>query len=217
MSGHRRFSVDEQATGFVAEPAAGSALFVGQIESVVGVCSLARPGGDPFQIKPGDPICRGDIIETTAGGKIGIRFIDGTAFNLSDSARVVVKEFGGGGAEPSALFDISSGTFAFIAGEMAKYGGLRVQTPHASIRGRAHSGGIGMLSLASLFFAALENAQGATAPPGTEDGIINIRESSDIINAPFGIIELTVAASPTSSTLPSRNSWCAGTAYPRCR
>ena len=27
---------------------------------------------------------------------------------------------------------------------------------------------------------------------GTEDGIINIRESSDIINAPFGIIELTV-------------------------
>ena len=201
MSGHRHFMSDVQATDFDAKPAAGSALVVGQIETVVGSCSLTRPGGDPFQAKPGDPICRGDILETTAGGKIGIRFIDGTAFNLSDSARAVVKEFGGDGNEPSALFDISRGTFAFIAGEMAKHGRLRIETPFASIRGRAQSGGIGMLSLASLFFAALENAQAsgptfvstlATPLLGTEDGIINIRESSDIINAQFGIIELTV-------------------------
>ena len=171
-------------------------MIVGQIETVVGSCSLTRPGGDPFQVKPGDPICRGDILETTAGGKLGIRFTDGTAFNLSDSARAVVKEFGCDGPEPSALFDISRGTFAFIAGEMAKHGRLRIETPFASIRGRAQSGGIGMLSLASLFFAALENAQGSTTLTtilhGTEDGIINIRESSDIINAPYGIIELTV-------------------------
>ena len=185
MSGHRHFMSDVQATDFDAKSAAGSALVVGQIQTVVGSCSLTRPGVDPFQAKPGDPICRGDILETTAGGKIGIRFIDGTAFNLTDSARAVVKEFGGDGAEPSALFDISHGTFAFIAGEMAKHGRLRIETPFASIRGRAQSGGIGMLSLASLFFAALDNAQGATTPPGPEDGIINIRDSNDIINAPF--------------------------------
>ena len=194
MSGQRHFMPDVQATGFDAKPAAESALVVGQVETVVGSCSLTRPGGDPFRVKPGDPICRGDILETTAGGKVGIRFIDGTAFSLSDSARAVVKEFGGDGTEPSALFDIGRGTFAFIAGEMAKLGGLHIQTPFASIRGRAQSGGIGMLSLASLFFAALENTQAATTPPGTEDGIINIRESSDIINAPFGIIELTVGS-----------------------
>ena len=194
MSGHRHFMPDVQATGFDAKPAAESALVVGQIESVVGVCSLTRPGGDPFQVKRGDPVCRGDILETTASGKVGIRFIDGTAFSLSDSARAVVKEFGGDGTEPSALFDISRGTFAFIAGEMAKHGRLGIETPFASIRGRAQSGGIGMLSLASLFFAALENAQAATTPPGTEDGIINIRDFSDIINAPFGIIELTVGS-----------------------
>lgn len=194
MSGQRHFMPDVQATGFDAKPAAESALVVGQIESVVGVCSLTRPGGDPFQVKRGDPVCRGDILETTASGKVGIRFIDGTAFSLSDSARAVVKEFGGDGTEPSALFDISRGTFAFIAGEMAKHGRLGIETPFASIRGRAQSGGIGMLSLASLFFAALENAQAATTPPGTEDGIINIRDSSDIINAPFGIIELTVGS-----------------------
>ncbi|HTL63848.1 MAG TPA: VCBS domain-containing protein, partial [Pseudolabrys sp.] len=111
---------------------------------------------------------------------------------MSDSARAVVKEFGCDGAEPSALFDISRGTFAFIAGEVAKLGRLGIETPFASIRGRAQSGGIGMLSLASLFFAALDNAHGTTTPPGLEDGIINLRDSNDIINAPFGIIELTV-------------------------
>src|SRR6187401_2011989 len=192
VSGHRHFMPEVQATGFDAKPAAESALVVGQVETVVGSCSLTRPGGDPFRVKPGDPICRGDILETTAGGKVGIRFIDGTAFSLSDSARAVVKEFGGDGTEPSALFDIGRGTFAFIAGEMAKLGGLHIQTPFASIRGRAQSGGIGMLSLASLFFAALDNAHGTTTPPGLEDGIINLRDSNDIINAPFGIIELTV-------------------------
>ena len=141
MSGQRHFMPDAQATGFDAKPAAASVLVVGQIESVVGVCSLTRPGGDPFQVKRGDPVCRGDILETAAGGKVGIRFIDGTAFSLSDSARAVVKEFGGDGTELSALFDISRGTFAFIAGEMAKHGRLGIETPFASIRGRAQSGG----------------------------------------------------------------------------
>src|SRR5262245_1121941 len=184
---------DGQATGFPAKPAVGGALVVGEIKTVVGACTLTRPGGDPFPIKTGDPICSGDIIETTAGGKVGIRFIDGTAFNLSDSARVVVKEFSGDGAQPCALFDSNLGTFAFVAGEMAKLGGLRIETPFASLRGRAHSSGIGMLSLASLFFAALEDAQGLTLPPGVEEGIINIKESSDILNAPFGIVELNIA------------------------
>src|SRR4029078_6079143 len=119
------------------------------------------------------------LLETTEGGKVGIRFIAGTAFSLSDRARAVVKEFGGDGTEPSALFDIGRGTFAFIAGEMAKLGGLHIQTPFASIRGRAQSRVLGMLSRASFVSAALENTQAATTPPGTEDGIINIRESSD--------------------------------------
>ena len=92
MSGHRHFTPDVSATGFDGKPAADFLSVVGQIESVTGSCSLIRPGGDPYQVKRGDPVCRGDILETTAGGKVGIRFIDGTAFNLSDSARAVVKE-----------------------------------------------------------------------------------------------------------------------------
>ncbi len=98
MSGYGRFSPDGGATGFVSEPVAASSFLVGRIQSVVGSCTLTAPGAPPREIKPGDAICQGDIIETAAGGKVGILFIDGTAFNLSDNARAVVKEFDHGGA-----------------------------------------------------------------------------------------------------------------------
>ncbi len=119
-------------------------------------------------LKVGDPVCRGDIIETSADGRVGIRFIDGTVFSVSNSARMVLKEFVCEGTSPSALLDITSGTFAFFGGEMAKAGALAIDTPHASIRGRSRSGGIGMLSIAALFFAVMEEAH-ATSDDGHLD------------------------------------------------
>ncbi len=145
------------ASGFACEPAAD--LFIGRIESVVGSCTLARPGELPAEIKAGDRIRQDDVIETSAGGRVGIRFLDGSVFNLSDRARMAVKEFIADGASPNALFDISNGTFAFIAGQMAKAGRLGIETPFGKIRGRSGAGGIGMLSLVSLFFAAIEEVQ----------------------------------------------------------
>jgi VCBS repeat-containing protein len=163
-------------------------LCVGKVEIVVGSSTLTRPGHDPAQIKRGDALSQGDIIETASGGKVGIRFIDGTVFSLSDKARMVVKEFSREAAAPSALFDITNGTFSFIAGAMAKVGRLDIETPFANIRGRTRSGGIGMLSLASLFFAAMEEVH---ASP--DDGLFldygNIR-FKDLVND-FGVVQLT--------------------------
>ncbi|HZI31697.1 MAG TPA: hypothetical protein VFF11_05110, partial [Candidatus Binatia bacterium] len=186
-------------TGFFSEPVASSFL-VGRIRSVVGSCTLTAPGGPPREIKPGDAICQGDIIETAAGGKVGILFVDGTAFNLSDNARAVVKEFDHAGASPFAQLDVSQGTFAFIAGEMATAGRLAVETPFASIRARTRAGGIGMLSLASLFFAAMEQQVEADSPglAFLDDGVINFKDTQDYKDAKFGIIELTVHATQTT-------------------
>ncbi|MGC2641914.1 MAG: hypothetical protein WA406_09440, partial [Pseudolabrys sp.] len=136
MSRHCDVTPDGGADGFASEPATDSAFFIGKIETVVGSCTLSRSGDSAVQIKPGDPVCEGDTIETAAGGKVCIRFIDGTVFNLSDSARMVLREFASDVASPSAQFDVSNGTFAFIAGEMAKTGRLNIDTPFASIRGR---------------------------------------------------------------------------------
>ena len=112
------------AAGFVSQPGVGPCPFIGKIETIAGTCSLIRAGRVIVEIKVGDPVCRGDVIKTAADGRVGIRFIDGTAFSLSNNARMMLREFACGGDSPSALFDVTRGAFAFIAGEMAKAGQL---------------------------------------------------------------------------------------------
>ena len=138
-------------------------------------------------LKSGDPVFQGDIIETTADGEVDICFADGTTFSLSNSAQMALKEFADGDTARPALFDIARGNFAFIAGEKAKTGGLEIETPFARIRGCARVGGIGTLSLISLFFAAMEELQaGPSDAARTDDGVITLDYKDD----PHGSFEL---------------------------
>ncbi|MGA8886828.1 MAG: DUF5801 repeats-in-toxin domain-containing protein, partial [Pseudolabrys sp.] len=174
----------------VSEPATTPVFSIGKIEVVIGSCTLTRSGDSPIQIKPGDTVCQGDIIETSSGGKVCIRFIDGTVFDLSDRGRMVVKDFASQTASPSAQFDISNGTFTFIAGEMAKAGQVDIDTPFGRIRGRPRTGGIGMLSLASLFFAAMEQVHAAPSDTSfLDDGNIRFKD----LTSDYGVVELRTA------------------------
>jgi Bacterial Ig-like domain len=136
---------------------------IGNIETVIGCGTISRASGIAVQVMVGDPVCRGDLIETAADGLIEIRFIDGTVFTLSRDTRVVLSEFarGSDGTLRSALFAVTRGTFAFIAGQLATTGSLTVDTPVGSIRSRAQAGGIGMLSLTALTFALMKEVQAA--------------------------------------------------------
>jgi hypothetical protein len=91
------------------------------------------------QTKVGDPVYKGDVVQTGADGKVGITFTDGTAFNLSSNARMVLNEFvyDPNGKSNSTLFSLSKGTFTFIAGKVAKTGDMKIDTPLAvmGIRG----------------------------------------------------------------------------------
>src|SRR5258706_694907 len=136
---------------------------IGHIRTVIGSGTLARACGIAGEVKVGDPVGQGDVIETAADGRAGIRFIDGTTFNLSGGARMVLDEFvcDANGTSQSALFGVSRGTFSFVVGQVAKTGCLRIDTPVGSIRGRAGAGGIGMLSLTALIFSVLKEVQAA--------------------------------------------------------
>src|SRR6266702_3116524 len=135
----------------------------GYIQTAIGCGTLRRANGIAVQVMVGDPVCQGDVMETATDGRIGIRFIDGTVFNLSGDTRVVISEFvcHSNSTSHSALFEVTRGTFAFIAGQVAKTNCLRIDTPLGSIRSRAHAGGFGMLSLAALIFSAMKEAQAA--------------------------------------------------------
>ncbi|MEJ2377248.1 MAG: hypothetical protein P8Y71_18190 [Pseudolabrys sp.] len=176
MSGRSRDTLTStgSAARFTSGPAAHLELecFIGKIETVVGSGTLTRVDGTACRAKVGDLLRQGDVIETAADGRVGIRFIDGTAFCVSNSARMVLEAFDCNGASPSALVDVTHahGTFAFIAGEMMKAGRLAIDTPFANIRGRSRSGGMGMLSIAALWFAVMEDAHASEPQNIYDDG-----------------------------------------------
>jgi hypothetical protein len=93
----------------------------------------AATGGGAAKI--GDVVYRGDVVQTGADGKVGITFTDGTAFNLSSNARMVLNEFvyDPNGTSNSTLFSLSKGTFTFIAGKVAKTGDMKIDTPVATM------------------------------------------------------------------------------------
>src|SRR5262249_26620667 len=107
-------------------------------------------------------------------------------FNLSNNARMALTEFVCDGTSNSALFSLSKGIFAFIAGKIAKAGGLRIDTPFARIRGAAQDGGIGILTLAALAFSTIREIQAASRSDAfVDDGIITHKDS------PHGTFEIT--------------------------
>ena len=128
---------------------------IGEIQTATGPVTVMDASGVVAQVKVGGPVCRHDTIETGADGAVVIAFIDGTAFNLSNNARMALNEFVCDGTSNSALFSFSKGVFAFINGKVAKAGGLRIDTPFARIRGAAQDGGIGILTLAALAFSTI--------------------------------------------------------------
>jgi hypothetical protein len=89
-------------------------------------------------------------------------------FNLLPDTRLALNEFvcDANGTSHSALFGVTRGTFAFMTGRVAESRCLTVDTPVGSIRGRAHSSGIGMLSLTALTFAMIGEVH-ATDPDVT--------------------------------------------------
>ena len=93
------------------------------------------PASGAGQTNIGDFVYKGDVVQTGADGKVGITFTDGTAFNLSSNARMVLNEFvyDPNGKSNSTLFSLTKGTFTFVAGKVAKTGDMKIDTPVATM------------------------------------------------------------------------------------
>jgi hypothetical protein len=95
----------------------------------------ARLSDDKAGAKIGDLVYRGDVIKTGADGKVGINFADGSSFNVSSNASMEMNEFvyDPAGKSNSTLFSLARGTFTFVAGNVAKTGNMKVDTPVATM------------------------------------------------------------------------------------
>ena len=117
---------------------------IGKVVVATGSVTLERAGavviqasttGQTDQAKVGDLVYQGDAVATGADGKVGINFTDGSSFNLSSSARMVLNEFvyDPNSTSNGSLFNLTKGTFTFVAGKVAKTGDMKVDTPVATM------------------------------------------------------------------------------------
>src|SRR5262245_22636915 len=103
------------------------------IEHTGAVVVVASTGVGKTKI--GDPVYKGDVVQTGADGAVGITFTDGTAFNLTSNARMVLNEFvyDPNGKSNSTFFSLTKGTFTFVAGKVARTGDMKIDTTVASM------------------------------------------------------------------------------------
>src|SRR3972149_1959481 len=76
-----------------------------------------------------------DLILTGDGPALALSFVDGTAFNMSTNARMVLNElvYEANSPSNSALISLVRGTLTFVAGQIPKTGDMRVDTPVATM------------------------------------------------------------------------------------
>lgn len=114
---------------------------IGKVATLNGTATATRTNGVKVELKQGDPVFKGDVVETGKGAELGITFVDETVFSLSAEARMVLNElvYQPGGQSNSMLFNLVKGTFGFVSGKIAPSGEMDIQTPVAimAIRGTA--------------------------------------------------------------------------------
>ncbi|MBN9586425.1 MAG: VCBS domain-containing protein [Afipia sp.] len=134
----------EALTGHVhyaqAASPAPAAQVIGHVLKMSGSASAIR-NGVSIELHIGDAVQKGDVIQTGSDSSIGMTFIDGSAFGMTSNARMVLNEmiYDPNGSSNSSLMSLVQGTITFVAGQTAKNGNMRVDTPVATmgIRGTA--------------------------------------------------------------------------------
>jgi len=115
---------------------------VGKVGQISGEATVQHADGTSETLAVETRVFQGDVLQTNADATLGVLFEDGTVLLLEPSSRIVVNEFvyDPNSSANSATLDAVDGTFAFVAGKVAKTGGLDVNTPIATMGIRGTTG-----------------------------------------------------------------------------
>ncbi|MBV8697702.1 MAG: FecR domain-containing protein, partial [Bradyrhizobium sp.] len=123
-----------------AGPGASAGQVIGHVTKLAGNATVVR-NGVSIILHMGDNVEKGDVLQSGSDSTVGVTFMDGTVFGLSSNARMVLNEmiYDPNGSSNSTLFSLVAGTISFVAGETAKHGDMKIDTPVATmgIRGTA--------------------------------------------------------------------------------
>jgi hypothetical protein len=127
------------------------------IEHVNAVVVQATLASQAAETKIGDLVYQGDVVRTGADGRVSINFTDGTSFNLTNNANMTLNEFvyDPNGKSNSTLFNLSKGTFTFVAGMTAKTGDMKIETPAATMGIRGTTPHVEISDVGTVKFSTL--------------------------------------------------------------
>ena len=132
LTGHVQYA---QAAG-----TAPAAKVVGHVVKMTGSASIVR-NGVTIDLNNGDTVYQNDVVQTGSGSTLGLVLIDGTTFNMTANARLMLNDltYDANSASNTSLFTLVQGAASFVAGQVAKTGDMKVATPVATmgIRGTA--------------------------------------------------------------------------------
>jgi tetratricopeptide (TPR) repeat protein len=154
----------------------------------------ANVAGQPVQAKIGDLVYLGDVALTGADGRLGINFADGSSFTLSSNARMALDEFvyDPNSKSNASFYNLTRGTAAFVAGNVAKTGDMKVDTPVATMGIRGTTPHIEIAEDGSVRFSTLIEEGKSTvgrrsAPAAPSPGKDDYLKSIELCNGASGI------------------------------
>ena len=200
---HLTGALVDALTGHVEIAQAGGAqaaanAVIGHVTKLAGSATVMR-NGVSIILNNGDNVEKGDVVQTGSSSTVGITFIDGTVFGLSSNARMVLNEmvYDPNGSNNSSLMSLVAGTITFVAGETAKHGDMKIDTPVATmgIRGTAVLVEIDFSS-ANASFQVLVEPDGTTGSyilfdKATMQPLAIVNQAGQQININNGIISQT--------------------------
>src|SRR2546430_1897729 len=195
-----------------AGPNASAGKVIGHVTKLAGTATAIR-NGVSIILNQGDNVEKGDVVQSGSNSTLGITFIDGSVFGLSSNARMVLNEmvYDPNGSNNSSLLSLVAGTISFVAGETAKHGDMKVDTPVATmgIRGTACLAEIDFeIPLAfpspspprppAARFQVLVEPDGTTGSyilfeKGTLTPIATVNQAGQQINISQGLVSITTA------------------------
>ena len=117
-----------------------AAKVVGNVVKMSGSASVVR-NGVTITLNNGDAVYQTDVVQTGSNSTLGLVLVDGTTFNLTANARLMLNDltYDATSTSNSSLFTLVEGAVSFVAGQVAKTGDMKVDTPTAviGIRGTA--------------------------------------------------------------------------------
>ncbi|KYH01175.1 hypothetical protein SE91_24040 [Bradyrhizobium sp. DOA1] len=139
---------------------------IGKVVAVTGTVMIEHVGAVLVQValpdkaaqaKVGDVVYLRDVVRTEADSRISINFSDGSSFNLSSNARMTLDEYvyEPAGKSNAAFFGLARGTATFVAGQVAKSGDMKVDTPLATLGIRGTTPHIEIADDGSVKFSTL--------------------------------------------------------------